>query len=479
MSKEHKERQGIKIKPLKFTIITDTHYYSKRNWIEGNYDDFPPDNSQLLMKYSEEIVKHTFNALTKNHDSDIVLISGDLSNNGEITSHEEMRDELFRLKKSGKKVYVITATHDYNDGFMPAYGRNKYNKEVPVPELEREELLDYYGEFGYNDAISVHEESMSYVAQLADGYRLLALNDDYGNPHCGYSNDCFEWIKKQVKKAYEDGQFVIAMTHHPVIAPSVLYQIIGANDMLYEHELRAEQFADMGIPFILTGHSHIHNISSIKSKKGNILYDISTGALTGFPPAYREIEVFPNDKKIDVKSIFVDNVNGIDTNGLSLTDYTKKLFLGSVADAVENAEKDYDQFADFAVGISISKEVSAKYRFLFQNGAKFINHLTFGKIWKLVRFSSKVSSAEIKAVKDKRIVPFIIDVAANLYKGDADVEKTSVEYRVAESFLRRLDTLAKPFAAKLKKIGIESICDTVLPLIHNDGLPDANAVLYY
>lgn len=464
---------------LKFSILSDTHYYSKKNWVDGNYNDFPPENNQLLMKYSEEIIKYVFDKLDKNDESEIILISGDLTNNGEITSHDEMREALLSLKKQGKKVYVITATHDYDDGIMDAFGRDKNNQPVPVPRLGREKLLDYYGEFGYNDAISVHKESMSYMAQLTEGYRLLALNDDYGNPNCGYSEDCFEWIKEQINKAHNEGQFVVAMTHHPIIAPSVLYKIIGANDMLYQHELRAEQFADMGLPFIMTGHSHIHNISKIQTKKGNLFYDISTSALVGFPPAYREIEIIPNERKIDIKSIFVDNVPGFDTNGLTLTEYTKKLFLGSIADAVNDAENNYEKFAEFAVGMSISKEVSSKYKFIFKNGAKFLNHLTFGKVWKFIRFSSKVSSAEIKTIKNKKVVPFIIDVAANLFKGDADIEKTSVEYRVAEGFLKKLDKLSKPFSKKFKEIGIESICDVALPLIHNDGLPDANAILYY
>lgn len=467
------------MKSLKFTVLTDTHYYSKRNWIAGNYDDFPPESGQLLTKYSEEIVKSTFDKLCENDESNIVLISGDLTNNGEITSHEEMRDALKVLKSRGKKVYVITATHDYNDGFMPAFGRDENNKPVRVPELEREELMNYYGEFGYNDAISVHEESFSYVAQLTDGYRLLALNDDYGNPHCGYSDDCFEWIKQQVKKAYDDGQFMIAMTHHPVIAPSVFYKIIGANDMLDCYEVRAKQFADMGLPFILTGHSHVHNISSITTENGNTLYDISTGALTGFPPAYREIEILPDERKIDVKSIFVDDVSGFDTEGLTLTEYTKKHFLGSIVRALSDAENNYTGFQDFAVGMSISKEVTSKYKFIFQKAAKFLNHLTFGKVRKFVRFSSKVSADEIKPIYDKKVVPFAIDVVANLYKGDGNIEKSSAEYKIAESVLKKFDKLSKPFSKKLKKIGLENISSAVLPLMHKDGIGDADAVLNY
>ena len=260
---------------------------------------------------------------------------------------------------------------------------------------------------------------------------------------------------------------------------SPFYKIIGANDMLDKHELRANQFADMGLPFILTGHSHVHNISSITTDSGNTLYDISTGALTGFPPVYRTIEILPDERKIDVKSIFVDKVSGFDTDGLTLMEYTKKLFLGSIADALENAENNYEAFMDFAVGMSLSKEITTKYKFIFQKVSKFLNHLTFGKVRKFVRFSCKVSTDEIKPIYDKKVVPFAIDVVANLYKGDGDIEKSSPEYKIAESVLKKLDKLSKPFSKKLKAIGIETISSAVLPLLHNDGIGDANAVLDY
>lgn len=465
--------------PLKFVVMTDTHYYSKRNWIAGNYNDLPPANDQLLRKYSEEIIKHTFEELIQDNETDIILISGDLTNNGEIKSHEEMRELLRKLKAGGKKIFVTTATHDYYNDYMPAFVPDENGNDVPVPQFTRDMLFDYYSEFGISNALSVHKESMSYVSQLTDGYRLLALNDDYGDPHCGYSDDCFNWIKEQVKKAQDDRQVIIAMTHHPLITPSVFYEIIGGTNLLHQRELRIEQFADMGIPFIMTGHSHIHNISSVTTKSGKVFYDISTAALVGFPPVYRKILFSPDEKKIDVKSVFVDNVKGIDTNGLTLTEYIKNLFLGSIEDAVENAVNDYDKFADFAISMSVSRDISYKYKFIIQKVAKFLNNLTFGKVWKFVRRTSGVSSFEIKPVYDKRVVPFIIDAASNLFKGDADVEKSSVEYRLAQALLQRADKLLKPFSKKLKSIGIDSVSSVIMPLIHNDGLPDSNATLRY
>ena len=78
--------------PLDVVILTDTHYYSKKNWVDGDPFAFPPAREQLFRRGSEEILRHVFDELCKEGMPEIVLISGDLTNNGEVTSHEEMRE---------------------------------------------------------------------------------------------------------------------------------------------------------------------------------------------------------------------------------------------------------------------------------------------------------------------------------------------------------------------------------------------------
>ena len=80
--------------------------------------------------------------------------------------------------------------------------------------------------------------------------------------------------------------------------------------------------------------------------------------MTGFPPYYRQIVLNKEQKKAEIKTICADCADSIDTNGLALEEYTKDLFLGVVSKALYDAEYDYDNFADFAVGMSISKETS-------------------------------------------------------------------------------------------------------------------------
>ena len=209
--------------PLTVTVITDTHYYSKKTGTKGKAYDAANAKSQKLLKYSEELLRAAFKQIKEDKRTDIVLLSGDTTNNGEIEAHEEFIEMLRDLKKSGKRVYVLTATHDYqDDGLTDSFVGNE---KVKIPAAKREQLYDMYKEFGPDEAIAVHRDSMSYVVQLADGYRLFALNDDRNlSGKSGFSDECFEWIKAQAEDARKNDQFILAMTHHPLIAPSPIYE---------------------------------------------------------------------------------------------------------------------------------------------------------------------------------------------------------------------------------------------------------------
>ena len=283
------------------------------------------------------------------------------------------------------------------------------------------------------------------------------------------------WVgAEQAQQAKDNGQFLLAMTHHPVLSPSPLYRLIAPGDLLEDGERRAKQFADLGVPCMFTGHSHIHNITRVTSDGGNPFYDVSTSAVVGFPPNYRLVRFDPDAKVIDISTVTVDRVPGLDTGDLSLSAFLEKQFLGTVSDILDSAENDYETFMRLADGFSLRPEKSAKLKWIIRPAAKYVNHLTFGKVWRWTKRSNGVSTAEIQPVRARPVVPFAVSMVANLYRGDADLPKDSVEYRIAAAFFRRLDRLAKPFANKLRKAGIDDLPSAFLPLLHNDGLPDAD-----
>lgn len=74
---------------------------------------------------------------------------------------------------------------------------------------------------------------------------------------------------------------------------------------------------------MLTGHTHIHDISYVVTDKGNTFYDIACGAMIGCPPTMRNVTIDPKNKKIDVDTIMIKDVPGLDTNQKPFDEYMK------------------------------------------------------------------------------------------------------------------------------------------------------------
>ena len=469
--------------PLKIQFVTDVHYYARENGIEGPAYEREEAKSQQVIKDSDLVIKKGFDMLCEDDSTDIVVVAGDTTRNGELTSHEGIISLLRELKNKGKRVYVITATHDYRgDG----KGRGFSGEEVVgVPAVkDRHDLWDMYYEFGPNEAISYHKESMCYVVQLAPGYRLFALNDDTnykgdGQGGSGYSDSCMEWILEQLEDAKKNDQYVIAMTHHPMVSPSPFYSIIGKGDMQRNHEKTREIFADAGLHCMLTGHTHIHDISYVTTGKGNRFYDISCSALIGCPPNYRNVTFDPKNAKIEVETVTLTEVPGVETGGKPFDEYMEDFFFGMISKVVWAAGYDIDKLAEMTPAFSIPGEKVKKLRHIIKPIGKFLNKLTFKKIWRVCKKESGLSKADIADIADNKVVDFIVGLVKNLYCGDPPYSPDTREYKLTCAFLSVIDsflnTIHMPIGKFLK--GAESVRSLVEPLLWNDGYCDARAVL--
>ena len=82
-----KRISGSNNEPLKIQFITDTHYYSRKGGTEGAAYDKAESKSQKIIKDTDLVLKAGFDMLCEDTSTDIVLISGDTTHEGEIQSH--------------------------------------------------------------------------------------------------------------------------------------------------------------------------------------------------------------------------------------------------------------------------------------------------------------------------------------------------------------------------------------------------------
>ena len=269
------------------------------------------------------------------------------------------------------------------------------------------------------------------------------------------------------------------MTHHPLISPSPFYSIIGPGDMQRNHETTREIFADSGINVMLTGHTHVHDISYITTKKGNRFYDISCGAMIGCPPVMRNIILDPANARVDVETITIKEVPGLDTGGKPFDEYMKGFFFGMVRETVWAMGYDIDRLAEIAPSFSVSAEKIYSLKWILKPLGKFLDKLTFKKIWRLCKKESGLRKADIADIADNRVVDFILEFVQNLYCGDSPYGPETREYKIACGFLNVVDSFLNTIHLPIGKFvkGAESARSLVEPLLWNSGYCDANATL--
>lgn len=309
-------------KPFSFFLVTDTHYYDSSFKRTGEAYEQRSRTDQKCVAETPAIVDAGFAQIAQDRDTDVILIPGDLVYRGEYQSHIGFRERLYKLAEQGKRIYIITARHDYCEDGEPAEFDG--DKILPVKGMPRDELRDFYKDFGFEGAISEHKESMSYVAQIADGIRLLALNCDGDcGDFKGIWDSQLQWALEQIKEAHESGNYIFAMTHYPLLPFSPVMNLIG-DAKLTDWENTAAALADAGLDLIFTGHMHAQAVTDYTTKNGNTITDVQTGCFVGCPCAYRKV-TFEDNHTVNIKSYTIDDFN-YDKQGKTAQEYFKWRF---------------------------------------------------------------------------------------------------------------------------------------------------------
>ena len=467
---------------MKFAILSDTHYISRR-MIADTSDE------ELLLQpaVSEQAVRQAAEL------SDTLFIIGDLTDSGDRYSHEDFASFLHDIKESGKKVYVIFATHDFHHhkAYVRKYGeKRKYSTEpwnkpffdkdkacykdllidsdsvsnetdcVPelVEALSPEEIWELYKEFGPDEAYSVNEADFSYCLDLDENTRCLMLNDFFRNEEAlkdkspTYSPACFRWIKQMFNEAKRDGKYIFICSHHPFM-PAVPAHRIGAGKE--NRDMRSpvvgHTLADMGFNFAFTGHSHFCNAGYLKSPEGNILYDVTVPSVRFYPPAFRLVDMDPKNENIKYNCIYIDVPEGSAIKEESLFEHYHRKF--------------YDQYYH---SVTCSNAIVKK----------LMDNARISDIYFLVKNKAKLTGSEYAAVKDVKLFDFIIEIAFNMLIGDGKYTPDTPEYRIMMPLCAKLDSIVntQPFIdIKTKFLGGYSVSEIIEPMLFNNSVPDREA----
>ena len=288
---------------LSVCVASDVHYRPASALVPiGENDTVPGDaiyhhaNNKSMLTYEADGVLDEFFRRVENSSAEFLLIPGDLSEDGFWEEHLAIAEKLRDFqKRTGKTIFLIPGNHDI---------RTHASKN----RLDLSDFLDIYADIGFDKALTRHEGSASYTAELNAGYRLLAIDACvYRQDSSEISDELFTWIEAQLQQAKNDGKKTVAMVHHNVLKHFALESVGGTQLCLDRNKDLACLLADYGVKYVLTGHEHANDISTAVSSKGNRIYDIETCSLITYPNAYRIINF--SDDAVDIKTDFIDKID--------------------------------------------------------------------------------------------------------------------------------------------------------------------------
>ena len=173
---------------LKICVMSDTHYYPL-NYVSDCEDYTTYVNGDPKMLAESGSIFDAAVDIVKEDQPDIVLISGDLTKDGEKLGHQHVAAKLQALEdETGTEVFLINGNHDvYNYLDACTFENGKKESAETVTPTEFKEI---YANFGYNGEFDgkyytppqgKQAGGLSYTATFGD-YVILAMDSGMYSP---------------------------------------------------------------------------------------------------------------------------------------------------------------------------------------------------------------------------------------------------------------------------------------------------------
>ena len=447
---------------FKAAFLADIHYFSPKLGVTGRAYELRSGSDQKCLAESGAVVDAAFEILADS-DVDCVCIAGDLTNNGERWSHDEMIAKMDALNEK-KPVYAITSTHDWcSDGRSRRYVGSEAIWDAET--YSEADLPDLYRHFGAKDELAKFVNGRGFesrVFRLSDTLRLIAVNDDCDGEggRSGYSPEHLAWMVEQIEKAKAEGAYVIAMEHH-LMLPG-LGKLINGGQMIADGDKAAAALADAGLRLIFVGHSHMMRNTEYVSPAGNKITQINLGSLTGYPAPILYLTVEDGTAHAQVEFLQGFTYDGVRYGADFFRDHTADVLYHLLNAAATDKEDLRERLG--ADGIKIPK-YDTLYPIIRKAAQKALTVKvgTAGRLLNALTLGKGADKNDIKAVKDDKLLPHIIDDFLNVFDGSylARSQKEEVK-RITVSVGACLSTVVGRLPiGKDKKAGIQKTTDQI------------------
>lgn len=288
-----------------FAVISDLHYYDTSLGISGSAYEENINTDRKLLADSSFIFNFIINRLADS-GVDFVLVTGDMTKDGELQCHQKVAAGLKTLTERGIKVCVIPGNHDIRN---PASVKYEGSDTISVPNISADDFVKLYNDFGYKGALYRDKNTLSYVTEPVEGLWVIALDT------CRYRDNKpgenlissgillqsqVDWLKGIFEKATEAGKSVIVLQHHGVIEHWSGQRKMYKDFLITDYRNVGEMLASYGVRIAFTGHYHSQDIALADFEDNGRLYDIETGSVITPPCPVRYCSI--TDNKLVLRS---------------------------------------------------------------------------------------------------------------------------------------------------------------------------------
>lgn len=311
-----------------FWLLSDGHFLSSSLHDNGEaFQQFSEGAAGKEMHYQAEAISAFVDEALAKKPTGIIL-TGDMTLNGEKASAEELSALLAPLQEAGILVLGIPGNHEIHNGWARAFAKDK---EYYADQLSTDDFKNIFAE-GFDKANSLDKTSLSYSINLNDTYRLFLLdsciydsdvNWDDPNTNGELKASTLAWLKTQLEETKEHGQTPLVFLHHNLYAHNALltdgYVLDNADEAL-------TLLNAFDVPAVFSGHIHIQDIE----ENAHGLTEIVTGSYSTENLSYGVLTL--SEKQIEYQARTIDlntwakATDQTDDNLLNYTKYQSAVF---------------------------------------------------------------------------------------------------------------------------------------------------------
>ena len=365
----------------KFWVISDTHLIADSLHDNGQAFSQMQKTSQGKDLYYQEVALRAFVKMALEKKPDAIIVTGDVTFNGERVSAQRFA-EIFRPLKGKTKLLILPGNHDIFDGWAREFRGKKQYYAGQISPLFWKNIFSE----SYKDSFSEDDSSLAYSQKLNSNFVLIMLDSNIYESeestsapatHGQIGKKQLKWFEDQLKQAQQNSLHPLVFMHHNLYAhnPAVnkSYVLDNANEV-------RRLFARYGVKLVFSGHIHAQNI--LDPQVPTPTTEIVSSSFCSTDQGYGEVYIKKNQLTYHRHSFEMNPyLSDEETQDWTLThfhDYLENIQLGSLA--ANLMQKDLKKYHNSLDLIRDMGKLFSQMNYNFFTGK---NHISIAQLDKL------------------------------------------------------------------------------------------------